>query len=173
MVTNIPPTEAAQALSSGKALLIDVREPDEFKTEHIPYALSLPLGQITELFQTLNIPHGTDIIFQCQKGMRGEKACVILSKENCPHKIYNIEGGLIAWKEAGLPLVQSNSTTISLFRQVQIIIGFLILSLVIIGFQGIPVLFAVAGLLGGALFFAGISGWCGLALLLSKMPWNK
>ena len=105
--------------------------------------------------------------------MRGEKACVILSKENCPHKIYNIEGGLIAWKEAGLPLVQSNSTTISLFRQVQIIIGFLILSLVIIGFQGIPVLFAVAGLLGGALFFAGISGWCGLALLLSKMPWNK
>lgn len=62
---------------------------------------------------------------------------------------------------------------ISIFRQVQIIVGFLVALFVFLGVSGMPNLSIVAGVLGLALFFAGLTGWCGLALLLSKMPWNK
>jgi len=65
------------------------------------------------------------------------------------------------------------SSGISIFRQVQIIIGGLIAVLVVFGFLGLPFGFIGAGLLGFALFVAGLTGWCGLAMLLSKMPWNK
>lgn len=72
-----------------------------------------------------------------------------------------------------MPVISHSSSKISIFRQVQIIIGGLIALLVILGFAGFASGFIIAGLLGAALFFAGLTGWCGLAMLLSKIPWNK
>ena len=174
MITNKSVQDAATELASGNAILIDVREPYEFKTEHIPYALSLPLGQVTDLFKKMNIPGDKKIYVQCAMGGRSAKACIALSKEDCPNEIYNIDGGIQAWKAENLPLISGNANTgISIFRQVQIIVGALVLLMVILGFSGISAAFVVAGILGAALCFAGITGWCGLALLLTRMPWNK
>ena len=83
-----------------------------------------------------------------------------------------MDGGITAWKAAGLP-VASSGKGLSIFRQVQIIVGGLIAFLVVLGLTGLTVGFIIAGILGGALFFAGLTGWCGLAMLLRKMPWNK
>ena len=176
-VQNITAQEAYHWLTTGAALLIDVREPDEFMAEHIPHALSLPLGNVAHSFPLLGLPKGTKIIFQCLRGKRGETACAAVStlQEAAAYEIYNIEGGLTAWKEAGLPLISSGKSgpKISIFRQVQMIVGALILLLIVLGFSGSPLAFVLAGLLGAAFFMSGLMGWCGLALLLAKAPWNR
>lgn len=168
-------TEAEKLIRNGEAVLVDVREPDEFKAEHIAYAMSVPLGSLEDGFQTLNIPENKTILFQCLKGSRGQMACNrIQNLGTCKNTIANIEGGIEAWRKQGLPVITSGTSnqTVSIFRQVQIIIGFLIAFCVMIGFTVNNIGFGLAGILGLALFFAGVTGWCGLAMLLSKMPWN-
>lgn len=174
MMNQISVQEAAKWLADGDAVLIDVREPDEFRTEHIVYAHSLPLGKLETFLQEMNIPSARKVIFQCLKGARGGKACEIAQKSGrCANPLYNLDGGITAWKEAGLPLVQTSVGGISIMRQVQIIVGSLIVLMIILGFTGVALGFVLVGFFGAALFFAGLTGWCGLAMLLSKMPWNK
>ncbi len=161
-------------LANGEAVLIDVREPDEFKIGHIPSALSLPLSNLTDALAYLNLPPNTKIVFQCLSGKRGGNACMIVRElplaEN--RAVYNLDGGIGAWKSAGLPIVGATAK-LSIFRQVQMIVGGLIALFVALGFIVATGFFALAGLFGFALAFAGITGWCGLAMLLEKMPWNK
>ena len=175
MIKTISPQEAYSALSSGEAILIDVREPDEFMTEHIAYGLSIPLSNFQHQFAGLNIPSEKKILFQCLKGKRGEQACLFASDmDGFKNEIFNIEGGITGWKDQELPIVTNGASSgMSIFRQVQIIVGGLIAILVISGFVGLTLGFMIAGFLGAALFFAGLTGWCGLAKILSKMPWNK
>lgn len=169
-------TEALTIIKNGDAVLIDVREPDEFKAEHIAYAMSVPLSSIEEGFKFLDIPSNKTILFQCLKGTRGQMACDrVEGAQDRTNDIANIEGGIEAWKEKGLPVIRAGHQghNLSVFRQVQIIVGALVALSVLLGFIGMTTAFVVAGILGVALLFAGLSGWCGLALLLSKMPWNK
>ena len=174
-ITTISAQQAAQWLSSGEAVLVDVREPEEFKAEHIAYATSLPLGSVRELFPQLRVPENTKIIFQCMKGGRGQQACVAVGGDAAGYDVYNIEGGIKAWKEAGFPVISSAFKTagISVFRQVQMIAGLLVALFVVLGFSGLILGFVLAGFLGAMLFFAGLTGWCGLAMLLNRMPWNR
>ena len=170
---NISAQQAHAWLSNGEALLIDVREADEFKSEHIACAASAPLSRLKETLSLMHIPNNRKIIFQCMRGKRGEQACSLLPRDDKESEIYNIEGGIEAWKEAGLPVVSYTGPKISIFRQVQIIVGALVALSVLGGFAGYTFLFAFAGVMGAALAFAGITGWCGLAVLLAKAPWNK
>ena len=171
---NISARQAHDWLSSGEAVLIDVRESDEFKSEHIPYAFSLPLACIGNMQSFLNIPEGQKIIFQCQRGMRGQKACAICAEHGSIQPVYNIEGGIEAWKSAALPVIGSGSKGLSIFRQVQMIVGSLVLLFACLGvFGGVSFALPIVAILGGALAFAGVTGWCGLAMLLSRAPWNK
>ena len=176
MIETITVTEAVSKIKDGKAVIIDVREPDEFKVEHIAYALSIPLSSLESGFQMLDLPKDKIILFQCLKGSRGQVACErIQGLGSCENTIMNIEGGIEAWKDANLPVIASigSSPKISIMRQVQIIVGFLVALCTMLGFAGLNFAFILAGLFGAALFFAGLTGWCGLAIMLSKMPWNK
>ncbi|PZQ45833.1 MAG: sulfurtransferase [Micavibrio aeruginosavorus] len=170
---NISPQQAHTWLASGEAILIDVREPDEFKAEHIAYAISLPLAGVSNLIEQMQIPIDRKIIFHCFRGKRGEQACALMQKKNATCSVYNIEGGINSWKVAGYPVVLSANSKISIFRQVQIIVGLALVTTTLVGFSGQAWGFTVSGFLGAALTFAGISGWCGLAALLTKAPWNK
>lgn len=168
--------DAEAMIKDGKAVLIDVREPDEFKGEHISYAMSVPLSSLEDGFQMLNISEDTAIIFQCLKGSRSKMACDrIKGLNSCNNKIFNFDGGIEAWKEKGFSVIGAPlpSSKLSIFRQVQIIVGFLVAACVLMGFLGLKPAFVVAGVLGAALFTAGLTGWCGLAMILVKMPWNK
>lgn len=173
MTSTISPQEAARWLAAGEAILIDVREADEFRAEHIAYASSLPLGELENLIGHMSIPAARKLIFQCLKGGRGEKACLLVGRGGgFPNEIYNLEGGLDAWKEAGLPVVTAG-TGLSVFRQVQMIAGSIVVLMIVLGFLGLTLGFILAGFIGAALFLAGLTGWCGLAMLLSRMPWNR
>ncbi len=105
-IKKITPRQAKEWVASGEAVLIDVREPEEFRGEHIASALSLPLSEVGNLNSVLAVPAGRKIIFQCLKGGRGAQACERLaSGESSGHEVFNLEGGITGWKADGLPVV--------------------------------------------------------------------
>ncbi|WP_348649194.1 rhodanese-like domain-containing protein [Rhizobium sp. BK538] len=137
-------------------------------------ALSLPLSEVRNLTRVLSVPAGCKVVFQCLKGGRGQQACERLAAEGgSRYQVFNLESGIAAWKAEGLPVVGVTAPRLTIFRQVQIAVGFLVLLSVLAGFFLTPAGFVVAGLFGAALAFAGISGWCGMAILLNRMPWNR
>lgn len=170
----ISPSQAKTWLSNGEAVLIDVREPDEYKAEHIAYAMSMPLNVVSSVPAHLDLPKDCKIIFQCANGGRSEDACALVDARDQEQMLYVLEGGLKAWKNAALPVVSTASGgSMSIFRQVQIIVGVLVLSGVLVGFAGMRWGFALSGIFGAALAFAGVTGQCGLARVLSRLPCNR
>ncbi len=176
LIHEITPQEAHEQLRLGKALLVDVREPDEFRAEHIVYAMSVPGTQFAEVIQQLDVQPEQTILFHCRTGPRAHMACVRAQEAAAlVNPMANITGGIEGWKQAGLPVVrvESGQPRVSIFRQVQMIVGGLVAFFTVLGFIWHSAFFALAGLFGAALMVAGITGWCGLALFLAKMPWNK
>ena len=78
-------------------VLLDVREPDEYKESHIPGARLMP---ITELVRNIDgLPDNRDLIFYCQSGARSmAAAAMVLEEEISSEKIYNLSGGLLNWE---------------------------------------------------------------------------
>ncbi|MGO4405899.1 rhodanese-like domain-containing protein [Bosea sp. RAF48] len=168
MTRSLSPQEAQRQLAAGEALLIDVREPAEFAASHIPLAVSLPLSGLPGALAQL--PRDRTLIFQCQSGMRSAQACALAAQRA---ESVSLDGGIVAWRAAGLPIVGNAGPRLSIFRQVQMIVGMMVALLVLAGFAGLTVAFAIAGIMGAMLAFAGATGWCGLAMLLARMPWNR
>jgi hypothetical protein len=107
------------------------------------------------------------------EGRAGAQACAALAAYGLPNALYNLEGGITAWSAAGLPVVGRAEAGLSIFRQVQMIVGGLILIATLIGLWGARGGFYVAAAFAFMLVLAGASGWCGLAMLLRRMPWNR
>jgi rhodanese-related sulfurtransferase len=174
MTKTVTARQASEWIAAGEAVLIDVREADEFRGEHIDAALSLPLAAVGNMAKVMSVPDGKKIVFQCLKGGRGRQACESFgAARGSGHEVFNLDGGITAWKAEGLPVVGGAASGITIFRQVQIAVGTLVLLSVLGGFLLNPAGFVIAGLFGAALAVAGVSGWCGMALLLGRMPWNK
>ncbi|MFN5589097.1 MAG: rhodanese-like domain-containing protein [Holosporales bacterium] len=155
-------------MDTGQAVLIDVRETAEYKEEHIPGSSHIPLKKctLTQLPQAT----GKKMIIHCKGGTRGGQACDALLLENPALELYNLNGGLTAWRAAGLPTIKSNMLPIT--RQVHIAVGGLVAVFTGLGFFVHPGFHALAGIIGLGLLNAGVTGWCGMMLLLAKMPWN-
>jgi rhodanese-related sulfurtransferase len=165
----ITPLEAKAWLDRNEAVLLDVREAAEYKATHILGSHWIPLGQISAA--RLPRGHHKKILIHCQAGKRGEKACTTLMAEQSDLDVYNIEGGLNAWAAAGLPM--QTGTVLPLNRQVQVAVGLLLVLFTVAGFGVHPVFHILAGLMGLGLINAGVTGWCGMATVLAKMPWNR
>lgn len=165
----ITPLEAKAWLDRNEAVLLDVREAAEYKATHILGSHWIPLGQISAA--RLPRGHHKKILIHCQAGKRGEKACTTLMAEQSDLDVYNIEGGLNAWAAAGLPM--QTGTVLPLNRQVQVAVGLLLVLFTVAGFGVHPVFHILAGLMGLGLINAGVTGWCGMAMVLAKMPWNR
>lgn len=166
----LTPAEAKALLDSGEAILIDIRERDEFAREHLPGAHHVPLSG----FSAANVPADAAkvAIFHCSSGARtAEAAPQILATAFA--EVCQLERGLSGWKNAGLPTVVNRHLPIPIQRQVQITAGTMVLVGVILGFTLSPWLFALAAFVGAGLVFAGLSGTCGMARLLAAMPWNR
>ena len=168
-VIAVNPQTARQWLDEG-ALLVDIREPDEYAREHIANARSMPLsrwqaGQLQE-------SDTRKIIFHCRSGQRTRQNAAHLAK-GISSDIYLLEGGMDAWKQAGLPTEKVAGQPLELMRQVQIIAGSLTLLGVLLGFTVSPAFFWLSGFVGAGLLFAGMSGFCCMARLLMLMPWNR
>lgn len=158
-------------LENGEAVLVDVREPAEHAASNIEGAVPLPLGKINKT--TAPPCAGKKLVIHCQKGRRGETACKKLLSENPNLDIYNLEGGIEAWSANGFAVISSSKAFLPLDRQVQLTIGICVLMGSLLGYFISPKFFLLTGFFGAGLTFAGLTGFCGLALLMAKMPWNK
>lgn len=169
-LTKLEPKAVAKRLKTGEAVLIDIREPDEYAREHIAGAVSLPVSAIDTANLTLET--GQQAIFYCKSGMRTDSHGVRLS-DHVAREAHMLAGGLDAWRRSGLPTKKDAKAPLEINRQVQITAGSLILIGVLLGQFIHPGYYALSAFVGAGLLFAGVSGWCGMANLLSVMPWNR
>ncbi|MEK6746940.1 MAG: rhodanese-like domain-containing protein [Pseudomonadota bacterium] len=160
-----------QWLDNGEAVLVDVREPAENKAQNIKGSFLLPLSEVNK--SSLPDCSGKKLVMHCRKGGRGGSACEKLLSEDPALEIYNLEGGITAWEETGYPINDSGKFFLPLDRQVQITIGIGILAASLLGYFVSPSFFLLTGFFGAGLTFAGLSGTCGMAMLIAKMPWNQ
>lgn len=168
MAQMISPQQALRLVQNENAILADTREPDEYARMRITGARLMPLSVLACL------PEDEDterpIIYFCRSGRRTMAGESIL-KARGHERAYILEGGILGWKSAGLPLVEE-SQPLPVMRQVHLIAGGLILLFVLPG-MAFPSFLWLAALVGLGLMTAGITGFCGMALLLQKMPWNR
>jgi rhodanese-related sulfurtransferase len=164
--------EQAKHLLDGGAILVDIREADEYARERIPGARHLPLSKFDET--TLAVHDGKPVIFHCRSGAR--------TKANAPRlagkiaegsEAFIVEGGLDAWKKAGLPVATDHQQPLELQRQVQIAAGSMVLTGTLLGLFVSPWLLVIPAFVGGGLIVAGVTGFCGMARLLMWAPWNR
>ena len=157
-------------MERGEAILIDVREPPEYATEHIPGARLLPLST----FDSTRVPQeaGKKVVLHCVMGMRSAQAGQQLLDAGYT-TIYNFRGGVQAWKEAGYTTAQSQRTPLSLPRQVHIVSGSLVLLGTVLGAVVSPWFLLLSGIVGADVVYAGVRDTCGMALLLAQLPSNR
>ncbi|MFZ4541468.1 MAG: rhodanese-like domain-containing protein [Rickettsiales bacterium] len=158
-------------LDKGEAVLVDVREPAEYEAAHIAGALLMPLARVSK--NTLPGAAGKKLVVHCKAGRRGGTACEKLLAEDPNLQIYNLEGGVDAWAQAGYAVQSSGKFFLPLDRQMQLTIGVGVLTGVILGYTLDSRFLLLSAVFGAGLMNAGITGWCGLAILMAKMPWNK
>lgn len=169
-LTPLAPAEVAARLKAGRAVLVDIREPDEFARASIKGAASRPLSG----FETahLKLSPGRDVVFTCRTGMRTGANCDRLAA-SVEGEAFVLEGGLDGWRQAGLPVEEDRSAPLEMMRQVQIVAGSLVLTGVLLGFAIHPAFFGLAAFVGAGLVLAGATGFCGMARILALAPWNR
>jgi rhodanese-related sulfurtransferase len=167
----IKPSEARRLIDNG-AILIDIRESDEYAREKIPGSRHLPLSKLDEA--NLSVDQGKPVIFHCKSGARTQaNASRLAGKLAAGCEALIIEGGLDAWRKAGLPVVTDRRQPLELQRQVQIGAGSLVVVGTLLGLLVSPWFFAVPAFVGVGLLTAGLTGFCGMARILMRAPWNR
>lgn len=165
-MTCVTPAEAIRLIEAG-AKLIDIRDRDEYAREHIRGATNMPIIELGRV-DILTCP----VVFHCRSGARTQAHAVQLAAVT-NGECYVIEGGIDAWRRAGLDVVVDRKQPLELMRQVQLIAGGLVLFGIFFGFLASPWFFVLSAFVGAGLMVAGATGWCGMARLLRWMPWNR
>lgn len=170
----ISPAEIRQLLESGRPLdLIDVRTPAEFARVHAKGARLIPLDQLDPAAIAASRQGSVEPIYVlCHSGGRATKACEFLERSGIGPAIC-IEGGTAAWEQSGLPVERGRSHIFSLERQVRIGAGSLVLLGLALAWLIHPVFLALTAFIGAGLVFAGVTDYCGMGMLLARMPWNR
>lgn len=145
------------------AILVDIRSIDEHRRLRIPGAQSAPLDRLPAALPDAN---GRKVIFHCRSGMRtaANAAYLAASADDQP---YILAGGLNAWRKSGFPVVEDRGQPLEVMRQVQILTGALVLAGCLLGTFVAPAFYALSGFVGVGLLTAGITGFCGMARLLT------
>lgn len=163
-------SELKKRLETNEVLLIDVREPAEHRSEYIEGSCLIPLNEITiDRLPSTEKP----IVIHCRSGKRSTDACTKLLAIKPSLDIASLEGGIVGWIQNGFNVKKSGSSILPLDRQTQIAAGFIAFSGTILGAFINPKFYILPGFIGAGLIFAGVTGWCGMARLLAKMPWNR
>ncbi len=111
-IKSVSPDEIAEEIAAGEAVVIDVREPEEWRESHIPGAINVPRGWLelkadpdTPFFDPHIRPDGP-IYVHCAVGKLGALATATLNEMGY-ETAANLEGGIEAWEAAGHPVGRS------------------------------------------------------------------
>jgi rhodanese-related sulfurtransferase len=154
--------------------LIDVRTPAEFEAIHVPGARSMPLDTLDCAAVLAARDQSSDkapIYILCHSGNRAKKAAqkfAAVGFEDC----FVVEGGTQAWVDAGFPVERGERSVLPLDRQMQILMGSLVLAGVLLS-RIHPLWIVLSGFVGCGMIFAGFSGLCPMRSVVAMMPWNQ
>jgi rhodanese-related sulfurtransferase len=125
--------EVLQAEKSNTTVdFINVCTTAEYKEKHIEGVRSVPLDELSQHLSEFK--DKKTIYIHCRSGARGRKAIEALSSLGVVAELVNVEGGILAWEEAGNPTKFLVVKKLPLMRQVFLIAGLLILISSILGF---------------------------------------
>ncbi|MHC4448403.1 MAG: rhodanese-like domain-containing protein [Planctomycetota bacterium] len=169
---DVAPRRLQEWLAAGEAVIVDVREDFEHASERIEGSHPHPFSDLDP--EEIRQLHGDKrIVFQCRTGRRSRDAAIRFGRD-ATEPVFHLAGGIEAWKGAGLGTTRSSTAPrIDVMRQVQMTAGGLVLVGVLLGVFVSPWFLILSGFVGAGLLFAGASGWCGMAMLLGRMPWNR
>ena len=137
-ISRITPQNAAQLVEEEKAILLNIRSVGETVAEHIPASLFLPFDIVNKLrIEELGVSKKAPILV-CRSGVRAVQTAKSLSNEI--EDVTVLDGGIVQWKEKGLPVTLGRNA-LSLDRQV------------LVGAGGMMMLFTILGLLASISFF--------------------
>ena len=94
---------ATQLINHKNALILDVREQSEFAAGHVLNSKLIPLGKLRERMGELEKYRDKPVVVVCRSGQRSASACALLGKQGFT-QVFNLNGGIIAWQKASLPL---------------------------------------------------------------------
>lgn len=157
---------------SKKILLADVRTAAEYHHQHIQGAVNLPLDTFSDHIETLK--QYDAVVCYCNSG-NSSSQFVKRAESQWIKNCLNLSGGLPACKVC--PII-TKKWPLPMMQQVQIIAWTLVLLGIVLAkwFHMYPwheYFIILSAFVGGGLIFAGISGRCGMAKILAKMPWNN
>ena len=146
--------ELAEQIGSQHVSVIDVREPIEYASGHIPGSLNVPLSQLGQA----HLP-AAPLVLVCLSGNRSAKGVRTLLEQGYTHPVNDLAGGLPGWQLAGLPLHRLGNAPLPLMRQVQIAAGVLVLLGLSLGTWVAPAWILLSWFVGAGLVLAGVSGF--------------
>lgn len=168
----IRPDQLEMILSDDPGIrLLDVRTPGEYESVHIRGAYNVPLDTLDEHGPEIRAHVDQPLVLICQSGQRARKAEAALKNAGMPN-LHVLEGGVNGWIAAGKP-VQRGRDRISLERQVRIVAGGLAAAGGLLAVLVNPLFGLVPAFIGSGLVFAGVTDTCGMAMVLSLLPYNR
>ena len=161
------------AEASGGAFLLDVRSPAEFRSGHVEGAVNLPLDQVNggAVKALMGGREDATVLLLCAAGGRARTAAKRL--QGAGLRTVVVAGGTNACVSAGLPIRKLKGAVISIERQVRIGAGLMVAAGVALGTWVHPGFYGLSGFVGCGLVFAGVTDFCGMGLVLARMPWNR
>ena len=174
--TMIPPVIRPDELESllrerPDVRLLDVRTPGEHEAVHIRGAYNVPLDTLGEHGPEIRAHVEEPVVLICQSGQRARKAEEALRAAGMQN-LHVLDGGVNGWVAAGRPVVRG-AKRISLERQVRIAAGSLAAAGGLLALALNPLFALLPAFVGGGLVFAGVTDTCGMAMMLSKLPYNR
>jgi rhodanese-related sulfurtransferase len=147
--------------------LVDVRSLDEFLSERLDGVECIPLEQL--LGTAAQWDRSEPVLLLCKTGMRASEAARQLSLAGF-QRVCVVEGGIDACKRAGLD-IRTDRGRLPIYRQVLIGAGLVLLTGLGLSFVH-PGFIALTWFAASMLVIAGCTGFCPMALILARMPWN-
>ncbi|MBL4701335.1 rhodanese-like domain-containing protein [bacterium AH-315-I18] len=170
----ISPNAFIQLASQCKIVLLDVRTPMEYEQVHAKNAVLEPLDQlnIEAVAAKYELTKQEPVYVICKSGSRARTAGQKFVEAGY-EQVLCIDGGTEAWVAANLSVVRGQSKVLPLQQQVFIAVGLLVILGVVLGRFVHPAGLLLSAFVGCGLVFAGVTGKCGMAMMIAKMPWNK
>lgn len=151
-------------------VVIDIREPSEYRREHIPGSRNVSVAMLAKT--DFSADKDKIAVFHCRSGNRTKMATdAILA---CGFKeAYCLPEGIEQLKKCNLPITVDKCAPIDIMRQVQIAAGSLVVAGVLLGYFVSPYFVLISAFVGAGLINSGVTGSCYMAKMLSFLPWNR
>ena len=162
--------DSREADSDDGPRVLDVRNPAEFRTVHIPGSYNVPLDLLREHRGELSRHLDQDVVLICRSGARAGQAEAMLADTGLPN-VHVLDGGLLAWEKTDAPVTRGAAHW-DLERQVRLVAGGLVLAGVLASVL-VPTMKWFSAAIGGSLVVAALTNSCIMGLLLSKLPYNR